>query len=264
MAFHAWLTEHDDRLRLQATIATQKQALDAADTRERDRAVTLKDTLAQIEALKRQTQRPAQVIRDLPKFLSLPQPITLNSPQGATPATQQGTALTKTTPCVAWRELAHARIPFACCTNKPARSPRRSLRANSSRRSETLVRLGTRLSLPPGPTRRRKAKCRRQCHEIDRPHARTRCRSRNRKGRHILATPPPQRPMVRRRRRCRSSRRVRHRPLPLTLAVTAHPPNSRDTTPLNVAVAPILQRSPAEPRRKGQPFRMCVRTRESL
>jgi hypothetical protein len=101
MAFHAWLTEHDDRLRLQATISTQKQALDAADVREHDRAATLKDTLAQIEALKRQTQTPAQVLRDLPKFLSLPQPITLNSPQSATPATQQGTAHTKITPCVA-------------------------------------------------------------------------------------------------------------------------------------------------------------------
>ncbi len=101
MAFHAWLTEHDDRLRMQATIATQKQALDAADTRERDRAATLKDTLAQIEALKRQTQTPAQVVRDLPKFLSLPQPITLDSPQNATPATQQGTVPSKTTPCLA-------------------------------------------------------------------------------------------------------------------------------------------------------------------
>jgi hypothetical protein len=60
MAFHAWLTEHDDRLRLQATISTQKQALDAADVREHDRAATLKDTHAQIEALKRQTQTPAQ------------------------------------------------------------------------------------------------------------------------------------------------------------------------------------------------------------
>jgi hypothetical protein len=99
MAFHAWLTEHDDRLRMQATIATQKQALDAADARERDRAVTLKDTLAQIDAQKRQTQTPAQIIRDLPKFLSLPQPIRLNPPQSETPATQQGTGKPKTAPC---------------------------------------------------------------------------------------------------------------------------------------------------------------------
>jgi len=92
MAFHAWLTEHDDRLRLQATIATQKQALDAADARERDRAVTLKDTLAQIEALKRHTQTPAQILNELPKFLPLPQPITLTPPRSAVPAPQQGTA----------------------------------------------------------------------------------------------------------------------------------------------------------------------------
>jgi hypothetical protein len=91
MAFHAWLTEHDDRLRLQATITNQKQALDAADVRERDRALTLKDTLAQIEAVKRQTQTPAQILEQLPKFLSLPQPITVTPTRSAVPATQQGT-----------------------------------------------------------------------------------------------------------------------------------------------------------------------------
>ena len=99
MAFHAWLTEHDDRLRLQATIATQKQALDAADVRERDRAVTLKDTVAQIDALKRATQTPAQVVRDLPKYLPLPQPITLSSPESASPAAQQGTAKSEAILC---------------------------------------------------------------------------------------------------------------------------------------------------------------------
>jgi hypothetical protein len=100
MAFHAWLTEHDDRLRLQATIATQKQALDAADARERDRAATLKDTVAQIDALKRSTQTPAQIIRDLPKYLPLPQPITLSSPESAHPAAQQGTVPSGTNACV--------------------------------------------------------------------------------------------------------------------------------------------------------------------
>jgi hypothetical protein len=99
MAFHAWLTEHDDRLRLQATINTQKQALDAADIRERDRAVTLKDTLAQIEALKRHTQSPTQILDDLPKYLPLPEPITLTSPQSVLHATQQGTAQPGTGKC---------------------------------------------------------------------------------------------------------------------------------------------------------------------
>jgi hypothetical protein len=97
MAFHAWLTEHDDRLRLQATIATQKQALDAADARERDRAATLKDTVAQIDALKRSTQTPTQIIRDLPKYLSLPQPITLPTPESASTAEQKGSAQSEAT-----------------------------------------------------------------------------------------------------------------------------------------------------------------------
>ena len=80
MAFHAWLASHDDQLRLQATLTTQKQQLDAANDRERDRAATLNQTLAQIEKLKRETQTSQQILRDLPQYLKLPQPITLDSP----------------------------------------------------------------------------------------------------------------------------------------------------------------------------------------
>ena len=79
LIFHAWLAAHDDQLRLASTLATQKQALDAADARERDRNATLKDALAQIDALKRnaQTQTPAQLARALQDALHLPQPITV-------------------------------------------------------------------------------------------------------------------------------------------------------------------------------------------
>jgi hypothetical protein len=64
LAFHAWLDSHDDQLRLQSTIASQKQILDAADARERDRNSALNATLAQIESLKRQaqTQTPEQLL----------------------------------------------------------------------------------------------------------------------------------------------------------------------------------------------------------
>lgn len=82
LAFHAWLASRDDQIRLQAILAAQKQLLDAADLRERDRAATLQGTLAQIDALKRATQTPAQILRDLPKYLTLPQPITI-APTGA-------------------------------------------------------------------------------------------------------------------------------------------------------------------------------------
>jgi hypothetical protein len=92
MTFHAWLASHDDRLTMQATIATQKQLLDAADARERTRAATLKDSLAEIETLKRSAQTPAQILRDLPKYLSLPQPITLTPSSTANATKQKGTA----------------------------------------------------------------------------------------------------------------------------------------------------------------------------
>ena len=81
LIFHAWLAAHDDQLRLASTLATQKQALDAADARERDRNATLKDALAQIDALKHnaQNETPAQLARALQDALHLPQPITISS-----------------------------------------------------------------------------------------------------------------------------------------------------------------------------------------
>ena len=80
LIFHAWLAAHDDQLRLASTLATQKQALDAADARERDRNATLKDALAQIDTLKRsaQNETPAQLARALQDALQLPQPITIS------------------------------------------------------------------------------------------------------------------------------------------------------------------------------------------
>lgn len=89
LAFHAWLAARDDQIRLAATLSAQKQLLDAADARERDRAATLKDTLAQIDALKRAAQTPAQILENLSKYLPLPEPITL-APSSAVPG--QGTA----------------------------------------------------------------------------------------------------------------------------------------------------------------------------
>jgi hypothetical protein len=122
LAFHAWLTEHDDRLRLQATIATQKQALDAADVREHDRAATLKDTLAEIATLKRHTQTPAQILGELPKYLPLPQPITLTSPRNAPPIAQQGTAQSGNSRCASKRGCAPPASP-STPTSSGNRSP---------------------------------------------------------------------------------------------------------------------------------------------
>jgi hypothetical protein len=89
MSVHAWLASRDEQQRLASTLAAQKQLLDAADTRERARQSALDDTLAQIESLKRATQTPAEILRDLPKFLPLPQPITL-TPAGTSGSGARG------------------------------------------------------------------------------------------------------------------------------------------------------------------------------
>ena len=60
LAIHAWLSSRDEQQRLQATLTTQKQIVDAADTREQTRQTTLNDALAKIEKLKRATQTPQQ------------------------------------------------------------------------------------------------------------------------------------------------------------------------------------------------------------
>lgn len=91
IALHAWIASHDDQMRLQSTLAAQKQLLDAADTRERTRAATLDQSLAEISEIKRTTQTPEQILRELPKYLSLPQPVA----QETATKTQQGTALSE-------------------------------------------------------------------------------------------------------------------------------------------------------------------------
>jgi hypothetical protein len=83
LALSALLASRDEQQRLQSTLAAQKKLLDAADARESGRNTTLAATLAQISALKRATQTPEQIVRDLANYLSLPRPITLGAPAAA-------------------------------------------------------------------------------------------------------------------------------------------------------------------------------------
>jgi hypothetical protein len=93
MSIHAWLDSRDEAQRLASTLAAQKQIIDAADAREQTRQSTLETTLVQIENLKRATQTPQQVLASLPKYLALPQPITLGP--SAAPAQQGSDASAK-------------------------------------------------------------------------------------------------------------------------------------------------------------------------
>jgi hypothetical protein len=95
-ALHAWLASHEEQQRLQSTLTAQKQVVDAADVRESTRNTTLADALAQIAELKRTTQTPEQIVRDLSKYIPLPQPITLTAPAASNAATTPATTLGKT------------------------------------------------------------------------------------------------------------------------------------------------------------------------
>ncbi|MBZ5700240.1 MAG: hypothetical protein LAN84_00175 [Acidobacteriia bacterium] len=76
----SWLGAREDGIRLKATLAAQNSVLADAGKREAAREAVLKDSLAQLEDLKKRTQTPTQVIRALPGVLPLPQPITLSLP----------------------------------------------------------------------------------------------------------------------------------------------------------------------------------------
>lgn len=86
----------------------------------------------------------------------------------------------------------------------------------------------------PGPTRRRKIECGRQCRQALGHNPRTRRRAHGRKGRHLLAPPPSQRAMVRGRLGRGNGSSLRQRPLPLVLSSLTRPsvPITRDSNDL--------------------------------
>lgn len=100
-AVRAWRTDQRDRAQLAAELAATRQLLIAADARQHNRDAQLAQTLAALAAEKRTIITPAQIIRELPKELPLPAPITLQtdtaSSVGATlgsPAANASTAAT--------------------------------------------------------------------------------------------------------------------------------------------------------------------------
>jgi hypothetical protein len=80
IVYRAWLADHEERIKLKATLDAQNQILADAGKREAARDAVLKDSLAQLEDLKKRTQTPAQVVKALPQVLTLPQPITITLP----------------------------------------------------------------------------------------------------------------------------------------------------------------------------------------
>lgn len=81
----AWRADHQDRAQLAAELAATKQLLTSADARQHDRDTQLQQTLAQLAAEKRAVATPAQILRELPRTIPLPAPLTLQSNRNASP-----------------------------------------------------------------------------------------------------------------------------------------------------------------------------------
>src|ERR1700722_13936136 len=88
----AWRAERADRAQLAAELAAAKQSLTQADDRQHTRDSQLLQTLATLAADKRSVTSPAQIIRELPQYLSLPEPSTLQSTTQNQSAPKAGTS----------------------------------------------------------------------------------------------------------------------------------------------------------------------------
>lgn len=78
--FAAWRAERRDRAQLASELAAARQTLDTADARQHQRDTQLVQTLLTLATEKRTVSTPAEIVRDLPNQISLPVPITLQSP----------------------------------------------------------------------------------------------------------------------------------------------------------------------------------------
>ncbi len=83
--YFSWRADQRDRAQLAAELASTKQLLTAADTRQHDRDAQLAQTLAVLATEKRTIITPAQIVRELPSQISLPAPIVLQSTTPALP-----------------------------------------------------------------------------------------------------------------------------------------------------------------------------------
>ncbi len=75
--FVSWEADRRDRAQLVAQLATAQQAIAQAAASQHDRDTLLNQTLAQIAAQKQSATTPAQILKDLPSAILLPQPVTL-------------------------------------------------------------------------------------------------------------------------------------------------------------------------------------------
>ena len=87
---YAWRANRRDRAQLAAELTSTKQLLAAANARQHGRDAQLAQTLGALAAEKRVILTPAQIIRELPKNIPLPAPITLEADHSSSVGTTLG------------------------------------------------------------------------------------------------------------------------------------------------------------------------------
>jgi len=80
IAGRVWLEQHDDRLRLAATLQQQDVVIKRAAASQQARDKTLADQLAAIAHERQQVLTPAQIATAVSQAMRLPQPITITLP----------------------------------------------------------------------------------------------------------------------------------------------------------------------------------------
>jgi cobalamin biosynthesis Mg chelatase CobN len=73
----SWQADRRDRAQLATQLAAAQKTIADASASQHDRDTLLNQTLAQIAAQKQSVSTPAQILKDLPSAITLPQPITI-------------------------------------------------------------------------------------------------------------------------------------------------------------------------------------------
>ena len=126
--FNAWRADHRDRAHLAADLATANQALTQAEARQHARDAQLQQALAAIASQKASATKPAQILRQLPKTIPLPAPMTL---QTESPSTKSAKP-----PCSSELALSPAKGLPGCSKPEDLQSPSPTASAATSSGSD--------------------------------------------------------------------------------------------------------------------------------
>ena len=77
----SWLASRDAQRQFKTAFAVEQKLIAESDATKRQQEGALTGLLKEIQNLKEKTRTPSQVVKELPKYLPLPAPITISSPE---------------------------------------------------------------------------------------------------------------------------------------------------------------------------------------